>query len=280
MAVAVAQVGHGIGQAGYGAIRPHCVQPDRSDGHRPVSADPQGQHGRSDQVNVPCQWSRIKSQRSGVVLPLVTRELRAHPDDAVFTAVSAGVLWRTDSAFAFGSCFAAQTVRVQVPALQLVAVGRPQLVTDPASGNMRHRGARPTQVHDVGAKSRVLFNPGWLVFKPAVPPAQGFLQKADARLGHGEMRVLVRPRADDAFDRRLNTADQARYGIGVGIVPAANGQHRRVNGADVLAHRAVFPIGITVRVFQPGDGQQGLGLESRQPHLAPAVADQRRVWRA
>ena len=48
---------------------------------------------------------------------------------------------------------------------------------------------------------------GGNVFEPTVPQAQGLLQKAYARLGHGEVRVFVRPGADDAFDRRLHAAD-------------------------------------------------------------------------
>ena len=35
-----------------------------------------------------------------------------------------------------------------------------------------------------------------------------------------------------------------------------------------------------MRVFEPRNGQQRFGLQPCQPHVAPAVADQRRVWRS
>ena len=236
MAVAVAQVGHGIAQSGHGAVGPHRIEPDRGQGHRPVGADPQVEHGGPDQIEVSRQGRRVKGQRARIVLPLIARELRAHPDDAVLAAVGTGVLRRADAASAFAASFTAQAVLVQVPALQLKAVGRPDLVADPAARNVRDRGARSSQVHDVGAKRRVLLDAGRLLLQPAIPPAQRFLQEADARLGHREMGVLVGPGPDDALNRRLHAADQAWHGVGVGIVPATDGQHGGVNGADVLAH--------------------------------------------
>ena len=212
-------------------------------------------------------------------MPLVAGELRAEPDDAELAAVGAHGLGRGHCALAAALRRGRQAVGIQVQAALLQPVGRPDLIADPAPGNVRDGRTGPARVHDVGAKGRILVDAGIDALEVAVPPAQRLLQKTDARLGHGEMRVLVRPGADDAPGGRLQRAHQARHRIGVGIVPAAHGQHGGVDGADVLVDGAVFPVGIAVRVFQPGDGQQRLGLQPLQPHGAPALAHQRRIRR-
>ena len=212
-------------------------------------------------------------------MPLVAGEFGPQPNNAVLATVRAGVLGGAHRVFGLGCALAGQPLGAQVQALALSGL-RPGAVAHPAPANMRHAGARARYVHDVGAKRRLLLHARGRVFEPAVPPAQRFLQKADARLGHRKVRVLVRPGPDDALDRRLYRAHQAWHGIGIGVVPAAHGQYGGLDGTDVFIDRAALPVGVAVRVLKPVDGQQGPGLQALQPHGAPGFAHQRRVWRA
>ena len=55
--------------------------------HRFVCAHFEVQHGGTHEVDVLGQGRAVEGQRARVVAPLVTGELRAKPDDAVFAAV-------------------------------------------------------------------------------------------------------------------------------------------------------------------------------------------------
>ena len=83
-----------------------------------------------------------------------------------------------------------------------------------------------------------------------------------------------------ALHGAAQAGEQPRHGIGIGIVPAADGQDRRLDGGEILGHRAVLPIGIAARMAQPIGGQEGFGGKTLQPHGAPALADQHRIGRA
>ena len=112
-----------------------------------------------------------------------------------------------------------------------------------------------------------------------VPPAQAFLQEADARARLGEMRIAVRPRPDQPLLRAGEAGEQPRDGVGVAVGPAADGIDGAGDVGVVLAHRAVLPERVAALVLQPVVDQQRLVLQPLQPHLAPALADQRRVRR-
>ena len=248
--------------------------------HRLVYAEFKSQHRRAHHSDVLGQGRTVKAQRARIVLPLVAGKLRAQPNNAVLAAVRAGVLRRADGLLARCAAFRTQAIGVEVQALSVVLGVGPDRIADPAPVNAADAGAGPLHFHDVGAKRRVLLDAGLRAFEPAVPPAQRLLQKADARFGHGKVRVLMRPRADDALHRALHRSHQTRHRIGIGVVPAAKSQYRRFDGTNVFVHRTALPISVAVRVLQPVDGQQRLGVQALQPHGAPGVAHQRRVRRA
>ena len=275
----MAQIGHGVGQARDRAVGPDAVEPHRHMRHWLVHAESQREDRRAHQVHISLQRSAVKSQRAGIILPLVAGEFGAEPNDAVLPAVRARVLGRADAAPGGFFRAVAQAAAVEKKRLAGHVRAAPGCVGDPTSWNLADAAAGRLQIHDVGAVRRVGLNAGGNVFEPAVPPAQRFLQKADPRLGHGEVRVFVRPGADDAFNRGLHRVHQLRYRVGVRIVPATHGQHSGLDRADVFAHRAVLPIRVAVRVLQPGNGQQRLVFEPVQPHGAPALAHNGRVRR-
>ena len=55
---------------------------------------------------------------------------------------------------------------------------------------------------------------------------------------------------------------------------------RSVDGTDVLAYRAMFPVGVAMWMLQPGNCQQRFVFKSLEPHGAPALAHQLRIWRS
>ena len=138
---------------------------------------------------------------------------------------------------------------------------------------MCERCSGPLQVHDVDAERRVAHHPRDLALEPEIPPAQGLLKKSDSRLGHREVRIFVRPWADDALGRRFEAEHEPRHRVGVGVVPSADEQHRRFDRVPVLAHRAVLPVRVAMRMLEPCRDEERLVLQPRQPGLAPALAD-------
>ena len=78
-------------------------------------------------------------------------------------------------------------------------------------GRSSYQSARRHRVHHIERASRgSALDAGVDVLQPAIPPAQRFLQEADRRLGHGEMRVFVDPGPDDALGRRADAARTRR----------------------------------------------------------------------
>src|SRR3546814_8922730 len=64
------------------------------------------------------------------------------------------------------------------------------------------------------------------------------------------------------------------------ICPAGKDQRRRVEGAEVLADRAVAPVDVAPLMAQPGVQQKGLTFQPLDPELTPALADQSGIGRA
>src|SRR5271169_1869865 len=99
-----------------------------------------------------------------------------------------------------------------------------------------------------------------------IPPAQHLLQEADLRPGQSEMRIGMCPWPDQSLARRLQMLEQARDGIGVTIGPAADREHRALDRAKILAHRAVPPIVVAARMPQPALEEQRQRLKALEPH--------------
>lgn len=58
---------------------------------------------------------------------------------------------------------------------------------------------------------------------------------SNLRPGQGDIWPVVRPRPDDAATVG-QVVDQSEDGVGVHVVPAADGQHRDLDPGVVLAH--------------------------------------------
>ena len=98
--------------------------------------------------------------------------------------------------------------------------------------------------------------------------------------GSAKCGIFVRPGADQALLRAAQAREQPRDRVGVAVRPAADRIHRALDGGEILAHRAVLPERVAPLMPQPVLDQERAVLEALEPHLPPALADQRRVRRA
>ena len=94
-----------------------------------------------------------------------------------------------------------------------------------------------------------------------------------------DMGILVLPRPHQGPGRRGQVRGERRRRVDVGVRPSADGQHRRLDGLPVLAHRTVTPVGVAGRMIKPARGEEGQRLNPLDPASAPVLA-QRRVGRA
>ena len=88
-------------------------------------------------------------------------------------------------------------------------MGAPQPGARPAPGPHVVLGRRRGRVLQEGAQQRLAHDARVSTLQPVIPPAQHLLQEADLRAGLGEVRILVRPRADEALLRALQVLQQA-----------------------------------------------------------------------
>ena len=85
-----------------------------------------------------------------------------------------------------------------------------------------------------------------------------FLEEADARAGLGEMRIFMRPGADQTLLRALQMGQHARDGVGIAVGPAAHEIDGAGDGAPILADRAMLPERVAALMPQPIGDQQRL----------------------
>src|SRR4030095_7185621 len=118
------------------------------------------------------------------------------------------------------------------------------------------------------------------VLEPMIPPLDRFLQKPDGWPRYAVMRIYVSPRPDDRAPRYFQMLQHARNCVGIGIGPAADQHHGALDGAIVLADRAMAPVIVTSLVLHPGRGPERHLVKALHPIVPPAFTEQRRVRRA
>ena len=280
VAVAMAQIGNRVGDAGDRTVRMDIAGPDGDKSDRLIAGEREVTCDRADDIDVGLHRRGVEDQRCCVIVRLVARKLRAEPDDAELASIPTGGLRRADTDHAFAGNIRAQPIPAQVIGPKLCRCGRPSRVADPAAGPVLGEIVRPDAVEDIGTYRWIVHDTGVLTLQPVVPPAQGLLQEANLRVRNGEMRVLVGPRTDNCPNRRFEAVEQARNGIGIGVIPTANGEHRGFDLGKVLTDRAVVPVVIAVRMPQPFGGEERFCLQALHPDVEPGIADNGRVRRA
>src|SRR6185295_7070764 len=132
VAVAMAEVLDGVGDAAHRAVGPHVVETDGEKGHRLVGGTFELDLGGADDLDRLGQDAGVEGERALIVARLVAREIRAEPDDAEFTAVEAGGLRRAHGKAARPAWSGAQPLAGQVKRVALDALARPEAVGPPA----------------------------------------------------------------------------------------------------------------------------------------------------
>src|SRR3546814_2977357 len=179
---------------------------------------------------------------------------------------------RTDTLFPYTTLFRSllargrrQSIRVERPGL-LLDIGRgPAGLGDPAPGTMRVIGGRPRALLEIDPVLRLLHHAGVDALEPLIPPAQRFLEEADPRLGHGEMRVFVHPGPDQPLLRAGEIGQHAWHRVGIAVAPAADGIDRGRDRRIVLADRAMLPELVASLMLQPVGDEQRRVLQPPQP---------------
>ena len=133
---------------------------------------------------------------------------------------------------------------------------------------------------DIGAQHRLFHDAVILAFQPMIPPALRFLQKADRRARNTILRIDMRPRADNAEPRNLESGKKARQCIGVCIRPTAGDHDRNIDCIPILTNGAMLPIGIAPLVIEPERRPKRHMAEACKPAIAPCFTDNCGIKRA
>ena len=94
----------------------------------------------------------------------------------------------------------------------------------------------------------------------------------------GNVGILVLPWPNQRLGGRGQVRGERRGRIDVGVGPAADGQHRRLDGLPVLAHGPMPPIGVAGGMIEPASGEERQRLDPLDPAFAPVAAQRRIGW--
>ena len=133
----------------------------------------------------------------------------------------------------------------------------------------------PGGVLHPSAEGRLLLDAVLLALEPVVPPAQALLKEADLRARDGEVRILCAHGPISALSRARQALQQPRHRVRVAVRPAADGVDRALDGGDSPRRpsRAARRRRGADACSQPRS--RAASLQPLQPHLPPALADQR-----
>ena len=272
------------------AVGRDVAQPDRDERRRPIDREVERRHGCAEDLEPLRERRAVPRQRSTVVLALVARELRPAAAGAVRAPLAAGQ--------------PGDARRCPGPRRhgRLAARGRrpPSASSRPSPRTQRRASIRgdgqtgsPTQrpgaigverpgrqrLAHPGAQHRLVHRPVVDALQPVVEPAHDLGEEVVAGSRHAEVRVGVGPRPDHRTARDGQPGQQARDRVRIAVEPAADGEDGDLDRRVVLAHRPVPPEVVTPLVAEPGLQRHGDLGHPLLPHLAPAVADERRIGR-
>ena len=150
---------------------------------------------------------------------------------------------------------------------------------DPVSVTLFPEGLRRCGVLNPCPQHRLIHDARINPLEMLVPPAQAFLKKADTWPRLGKMRIFMGPGADQPLFRAGKMVKRAKNGIRIAVGPAADHIDRHLYVGIILAHRTVGIKGVTPLMTEPVHHPQPVLLQSFDPHLAPALANNGRIWR-
>ena len=250
-------------------------------GDRSVDLEIEFHHRLAENVDVRLEQLGLEGDRCAVVLALIAREFRSVTAGAVRAPFAAGktqCLGRDGGSRLVAARFPAETVRIQVIAAVVDPFRGPRDLADPVTRTVTVPGTRRHPVLQEDPEHRLFHDSRLLVLEPVIPPAQHLLEKAEVGPGSVlHMAPLVGVGADESETWHLESGKQAKDGVGVAVEPATDGEDRTADGAIVLAHRSVTPVGIACLVAHPRFDRAGDVLQPRLPVRPPVLSHDQRV---
>ena len=241
---------------------------------RPVDGEGDLRPGAAQQLERRRQRRRVEACRKRVVLCLIAGELAANAHaGAPMAGIAPHLKRRGHPAFAGPRRpLQARPCRIQNQVRDIRR--RPFRLGDPAAGPGPELGrGRIVLLHECAIGGQV-FGAVLHAPQPAVEPAERLGMKID-RIDPRNMRIPVLPGAEQRPCRRIEVCRQRRRGVDIGVGPAADRQRRRPDRAPVLAHRAVPPVLVGLRVTLPDGCKKRQVVDPLQPAGAPVVAQGR-----
>ena len=86
-------------------------------------------------------------------------------------------------------------------------------------------------------------------------------RKPIAGPGLAVLRIEMRPGSNHPEPRDRQTFEQTGDGVGVGVGPTADNEHRALDSREILAHGAVPPVGVAPLMPQPQRRPERHGVE-------------------
>ena len=282
VAGAMADVEHPVRHACRCSVGCHVAQSDRQARRRPVDGRHEmGDRGAED-FETFFERCGVEDERAAIVFALISREFgpsSGGPERAPFSARCAGELRRGPLHGASAQGLSLETAVGQPQSSPSQARRRPASFGDPAPlGRFVERHRRqavrhPRPIH------RLVHDPGLDPLEPVVPPSDRLAEEVERRPRHAEMRVGVRPGADQPEPGNGQARKQPRHGVRVAVEPSSDRENGASDGVVVLAHGAMPPELVPPRMSQPILDWVVQAFESLEPCLTPAVAGQNRIGR-
>ena len=278
------------------STRRHVAQPETELGHRPAGREGDLDQRPAQKLQRGFQRIGVEAHRGRVVRRLVRGQLAADPHPGAEAGRGqAHVMGRRHHSLARARCRRQRSgactrslrpeARRRFVSLERRVGGgsrmqnpradvrrRPVRLADPATGPRSiERRRRRAVLLDEGAVGRPAFDPVALALEPAVEPG-GDLGVEVRGVDPGDMGILVLPWPDQRLGGRGQVRGKRRGRVDVGVRPAADGQHRRLDGRPVFADRAVPPVRVAGRMLHPAGGEEGKRLDPLDPAFPPVSA--------
>ncbi len=235
MPVAMREIERPIADTGRGAARRHVAEPHANERQRPVDCELERRLRRAQELEALGQRLGIEDERVAVILALIGRHVAVAAIGTPDPRCDAGGLLGADGEGRRLARLRRQPARGQVIDARPDRRRRPDPLGRPMAGALGVALARRHAVLHPGPQHRLGGDAGVAALQPLVPPAQRVLQEPHRHDVRG-IGIAVRPGTDQPPARHLEAGHQPRDGIGVAILPAADGVDWALDGAEILRH--------------------------------------------
>src|SRR5205823_14037661 len=237
------------------------AQPRHDEGRGSIDGELEGDDGSAQDLEPLGERLGIEGEGAGVVLALIARRVTLAAVAAPLTRREPQRCGRSPRESRLRTARLTEPARVERVTSRGDPRRRPRgLRHPPPRAHAVRRARRHTLLHPHPIR-RLVHDPGVDALEPVIPPSPRLLEEADRRSGYAVVRVVVAPRSDETLPRRAQPREETGNRVRVGVRPPAD----RVDGArdplEILAHRAVLPVGVTALMPEPHLGEEHTARE-------------------